>query len=99
MGRTVILAGARTSIGKLGGALSSLTASDLGAIAIKEALKRANVSPEEVDELILGNVLQGGQGQIPSRQAAEKAGLPWNVKTETINKVCASGLRSITLAD
>lgn len=99
MGRTVILAGARTPIGKLGGALSSLTASDLGAIAIKEALKRANVSPEEVDELILGNVLQGGQGQIPSRQAAEKAGLPWNVKTETINKVCASGLRSITLAD
>lgn len=99
MGRTVILSGARTPFGKLGGALSSFTASDLGGIAIKEALQRAGVQGEEVQEVILGNVLQGGQGQIPSRQAARKAGLPWTVTTETINKVCASGMRSISLAD
>lgn len=79
--------------------MSSLQASELGGIAIKEALKRANVNPEEVDEVILGSVLQGGQGQIPSRQAARYAGIPWEVKTETINKVCASGMRSVTLAD
>ncbi|AIE61589.1 acetyl-CoA C-acetyltransferase [Bacillus methanolicus] len=99
MGKTVILSGVRTPFGKLGGSLSSLQASELGGIAIKEALKRANVNPEEVDEVILGSVLQGGQGQIPSRQAARYAGIPWEVKTETINKVCASGMRSVTLAD
>ncbi|WP_338450254.1 acetyl-CoA C-acetyltransferase [Niallia oryzisoli] len=99
MNKTVILSGVRTPIGKLGGSLSSLSASDLGSIAIKEALKRANLSALVVEEVIIGNVLQGGQGQIPSRQAARKAGLPWNVKTETINKVCASGMRSVTLAD
>jgi acetyl-CoA C-acetyltransferase len=99
MAKTVILSGVRTPIGKFGGALSTLTASELGGIAIKEALKRANVAGEQVNEVIIGNVLQGGQGQIPSRQAARQAGLPWNVKTETINKVCASGLRSVTLAD
>jgi acetyl-CoA C-acetyltransferase len=99
MAKTVILSGVRTPVGKFGGALSTLTASELGGIAIKEALKRANVDGEQVNEVILGNVLQGGQGQIPSRQAARKANLPWNVKTETINKVCASGLRSVTLAD
>ncbi|MDR7073885.1 acetyl-CoA C-acetyltransferase [Fictibacillus barbaricus] len=99
MAKSVIVSGARTPVGKFGGGLSTLTASDLGGIAIKEALQRANVAPEAVDEVILGCVLQGGQGQIPSRQAAQKAGLPWETKTETINKVCASGLRSITLAD
>lgn len=99
MGKTVILSGARTPIGKAGGALSSLTASDLGGIAIKAALQRAAVNGEDVNEVILGNVLQGGQGQLPSRQAAQKAGLPWNVRTEMINKVCASGMRSVTLAD
>lgn len=99
MGKTVILGGARTPFGKLGGGLSSLTASDLGGMAAKEALSRANIRPEEVGEFIFGNVLQGGQGQIPSRQAAIKAGLPWEVKTETINKVCASGMRSLSLAD
>ncbi|UII55777.1 acetyl-CoA C-acetyltransferase [Cytobacillus spongiae] len=99
MGRTVILGGIRTPFGKFAGALSSLTASDLGGIAIKEALTRTGVQAEEVDEVILGSVLQGGQGQIPSRQASQKAGLPWNVKTETINKVCASGMRSVTLGD
>ncbi|MGF6953234.1 acetyl-CoA C-acetyltransferase [Neobacillus sp. B4I6] len=99
MGRTVILSGVRTPFGKLGGTLSSLTASQLGGIAVKEALVRAEVKPEDVQEVILGTVLQGGQGQIPSRQAAHHAGLPWEVKTETINKVCASGMRSVTLAD
>jgi len=99
MGKTVILSGVRTPFGKFGGGLSSLTASQLGGIAVKEALLRANVSAEEVDEVILGTVLQGGQGQIPSRQAARYAGIPWGVKTETINKVCASGMRSVTLAD
>ncbi|WP_071393255.1 acetyl-CoA C-acetyltransferase [Bacillus tuaregi] len=99
MSKTVILSGVRTPIGKLGGSLSSLSASELGSVAVKEALKRANVDPAVVDEVILGQVLQGGQGQIPSRQAARKAGLPWDVKTETINKVCASGMRCVTLAD
>ncbi|MBS4195883.1 acetyl-CoA C-acetyltransferase [Lederbergia citri] len=99
MAKTVIVAGARTPFGKFGGALSSLSATKLGGIAVKEALARANVAPEEVQEVILGTVLQGGQGQLPSRQAAREAGIPWNVKTETINKVCASGMRAVTLAD
>ena len=99
MAKTVILAGARTPFGKFGGGLSTLTASELGGIAVKEALTRAKVNPGEVDEVILGTVLQGGQGQIPSRQAAREAGIPWDVKTETINKVCASGMRAVTLAD
>ncbi|WP_100401465.1 acetyl-CoA C-acetyltransferase [Bacillus sp. FJAT-42315] len=99
MTKTVIIDGARTPFGKFGGGLSSLTASQLGGIAIKEALNRAGVQPDQVDEVIFGNVLQAGQGQIPSRQAAREAGIPWEVKTETINKVCASGLRSVTLAD
>ncbi|USK70019.1 acetyl-CoA C-acetyltransferase [Peribacillus asahii] len=99
MSRTVIVDGARTPFGKFGGALSSLSASELGGIAMKEALNRAGVKPEEIGEVIFGNVLQAGQGQIPSRQAARAAGIPWDVKTETINKVCASGLRSVTLAD
>lgn len=98
MRKVVIVSGARTPFGRLGGALASLHASDLGGIAIRGALDRANLSGEEVDEVIMGTVLQGGQGQLPSRQAARKAGIPWSVKTETINKVCASGLRSVTLA-
>ena len=99
MKRTVILDGARTAFGRFGGALSTLSASDLGGVAIKEALKRTGVKEDEVDEVIVGTVLQAGQGQIPSRQAATKAGLPWSTKTETINKVCASGMRSVTLGD
>lgn len=95
----MIVSGVRTPIGKFAGGLSSLTAVDLGAIAIKEALKRANVDGASVGEVIFGSVLQGGQGQLPSRQAAQKAGLPWEVKTETINKVCASGMRSVALGD
>lgn len=99
MSKTVIVGGVRTPFGRFGGGLSSLTASELGGIAIKEALERSGVAFDQVDEVIMGNVLQGGQGQIPSRQAARQAGLPWDVKTETINKVCASGFRSVTLAD
>ena len=97
--KTVILDGARTPFGKFQGSLSGYSASSLGGIAITEALKRANVEPEQVDEVILGTVLQAGQGQIPSRQAAVKANVPWEVPTETINKVCASGMRAVTLAD
>lgn len=99
MAKTVILDGARTPFGKFGGSLASLTAAELGGIAMKEALRRAGVQPEDVDEVVFGNVLQAGQGQIPSRQAAREAGIPWEVKTETVNKVCASGLRSVTLGD
>ncbi|MEK9197390.1 acetyl-CoA C-acetyltransferase [Ureibacillus sp. 179-F W5.1 NHS] len=99
MSKSVILEGARTPFGKFGGSLASLSASDLGGNAIQSALQKANIQPEEVQEVIIGTVLQGGQGQIPSRQAATKAGIPYTVKTETINKVCASGMRSVTLAD
>lgn len=76
-----------------------MSAAELGGISIKAAVERAQIKPERVEEVIMGTVLQGGQGQIPSRQAARHAGLPWTVRTETINKVCASGLRSVTLAD
>lgn len=99
MTKTVIISGVRTPFGKFGGGLSTLTASELGGIAIKEALQRAGIEGSQVDEVIMGNVLQAGQGQIPSRQALRHAGIPWEIKTETINKVCASGLRSVTLAD
>ncbi len=99
MAKTVIVDGARTAFGKFGGSLSSFSASDLGAAAIKAALERAQVNAEDIQEVIMGNVLQAGQGQIPSRQAAQKAGIPYHVKSETINKVCASGLRAVTMAD
>ncbi|WP_077602291.1 acetyl-CoA C-acetyltransferase [Oceanobacillus sojae] len=99
MRKSVIVSGARTPFGKFGGVLTPLTAVNLGAAAIKAALERAELDGADVDEVIMGTVLQGGQGQIPSRQAAVEAGIPWEVKTETINKVCASGLRSVTLAD
>ncbi|MBM7645396.1 acetyl-CoA C-acetyltransferase [Scopulibacillus daqui] len=99
MAKTVIVSAARTPFGKIGGRLSSLSAAELGGISIKAAVERAQIKPERVEEVIMGTVLQGGQGQIPSRQAARHAGLPWTVRTETINKVCASGLRSVTLAD
>jgi acetyl-CoA C-acetyltransferase len=99
LAETVVLGGARTPFGKFGGALKSLPAVELGGIAIREALSRSGVPEDQVEEVIMGMVLQGGAGQIPSRQAARRAGLPWEVQTETINKVCASGLRSATLAD
>src|SRR5690625_3569370 len=99
MVKTVIVSGARTPFGRFGGSFKTLTAVQLGGIAIKAAIERAHIDISMIDEVIIGNVLQGGQGQIPSRQAAREAGIPWGVKTETINKVCASGLRSVTLAD
>jgi acetyl-CoA C-acetyltransferase len=99
MPKTVILGAARTPIGKLGGGLSSIDATELGAIAIKSALERADVEPEQVDHVVMGQVLQAGQGQIPSRQAQIKAGIPNGVSSETVNKVCASGLRATVILD
>jgi acetyl-CoA C-acetyltransferase len=99
MSQTVILGTARTPFGKMGGGLSSLDATDLGGQAITSALERSQVEPERVQAVIYGQVLQAGQGQIPSRQAQIKAGIPREVPSETINKVCASGMRSIGLAD
>jgi acetyl-CoA C-acetyltransferase len=99
MPKTVILAAARTPIGKLGGGLASLDATELGATAIKAALERADVSGEQVDHVVMGQVLQAGQGQIPSRQAQIKAGIPKEVSSETINKVCASGIRAAGILD
>ncbi|MEV0198966.1 acetyl-CoA C-acetyltransferase [Nonomuraea sp. NPDC050691] len=99
MSGSVIVAGARTPIGRLLGALSGLPAVELGGIAIKAALERAGVAPEDVEYVIMGQVLQAGAGQIPSRQAAVKAGIPMTVPSITINKVCLSGLDAIALAD
>src|SRR5699024_10110541 len=99
MRKAVIVSGARTPFGRFGGALKSLTAAEHGGKAMRAALDRADIKDTDIDEVIMGTVLQGGQGQIPSRQAAREADISWNVKTETINKVCASGLRSVTLAD
>ena len=96
---SVILSSARTPIGKLSGALASFSAMDLGGFAIKAALERAGVDAEQVDYVIMGQVLQAGQGQITARQAAEKAGVPMNIPAITINKVCLSGLNAIALAD
>jgi acetyl-CoA C-acetyltransferase len=99
MPKTVILGAARTPIGKMGGGLSTLDATELGAIAIEAALARAGVEPEQVQHVVMGQVLQAGQGQIPSRQAQIKAGIPKEVSSETINKVCASGLRASAIID
>src|SRR5215217_2145035 len=99
MPRTVILGSARTPVGKLGGGLSSLHPTDLGGIAIGAALERAEVAPEQVQHVVMGQVLQAGVGQIPSRQAQIKAGIPIEVSSETINKVCASGIRAVGLLD
>ena len=86
MSGSYIVAGARTPIGKMSGALASFTAADLGGFAIKAALERAGVSPEEVEHVIMGQVLTAGQGQVPSRQAASKGGIPMNVPSININK-------------
>ena len=99
MASTVILGTARTPFGKMGGGLASLDATDLGGTAISAALERAEVDPEQVQNVVYGQVLQAGQGQIPSRQAQIKAGIPKEVPSETINKVCASGMRSVGLLD
>jgi acetyl-CoA C-acetyltransferase len=99
MPKTVILGSARTPIGKLGGGLSSLKATELGGIAIKAALERSGVAPEQVDHVVMGTVLQAGQGQIPSRQAQINGGIPKEVSSETVNKVCASGVRAVVILD
>ncbi len=99
MPKTVILSSARTPIGKLGGSLASLDATELGGIAIQAALERADVAPEQVEHVVMGQVLQAGQGQIPSRQAQIKGGIPKEVSSETINKVCASGIRAVGMLD
>src|SRR5947199_1885595 len=99
MTESVIVAGARTPIGKFAGGFRDLAAVDLGAVASRAALSRAGVPPERVDYVIMGQVLQAGAGQITARQAAVKAGIPKEVPAITINKVCLSGLNAIALAD
>src|SRR5436305_4112010 len=99
MPKTVILAAARTPIGKLGGGLASVDTTELGGTAISAALERAEVAPDQVERVVMGQVLQAGQGQIPSRQAQIKADIPKEVPSETINKVCASGIRAVGLLD
>jgi len=96
---SVIIAGARTPIGKLSGSLAALSAMDLGGIAIRAALERSGVAPEQVDYVLMGQVLLAGQGQITARQAAVKGGVPMTVPCTTVNKVCLSGLNTIYLAD
>ena len=99
MPSTVILSAARTPIGKLGGGLASVDATELGGTAIQAALERADVAPDQIQHVVMGQVLQAGQGQIPSRQAQIKGGIPKEISSETINKVCASGIRSACLLD
>jgi acetyl-CoA C-acetyltransferase len=99
MSRSVIVAGTRTAIGKLAGAFASLSAQELGGAAIKGVLDRTGVDPSSVDLVLMGQVLQAGQGQITARQAAVKGGIPMTVNATTINKVCLSGLQTIYLAD
>jgi len=99
MSGSVIVGSARTPIGKLSGAFADLSAMDLGGVAIEAALERAGVGPEQVDYVLMGQVLQAGQGQITARQAASKAGIPMTVPAMTVNKVCLSGINAIYLAD
>ena len=99
MSGSVIVAGARTPVGRLLGGLKSLSAADLGGVAIKGALEKAGVSGDQVDYVIMGHVIQAGAGQITARQAAVKGGIPMNVPALTINKVCLSGINAIALAD
>jgi len=99
MPKTVILGTARTPFGKMGGSLSTLDATDLGGHVIEHALERAEVKPDEVQHVVFGQVLQAGQGQVPSRQAQIKGGIPKEVSSETVNKVCASGMRAAGIVD
>src|SRR5213594_3477647 len=94
----VIISAARTPIGKFLGGLSTLQAPELGAVAVRAAIQRAGIPVDEVEEVILGNVIQGGIGQAPARQAAIKAGVPATVSAMTVNKVCGSGLKAVMLA-
>ncbi len=98
MNKAVIVSATRTPLGNFGGTLSKIGATDLGAIVIKEAIKRANIEDKEVDECIMGMVLPCGYGQNPGKQAVVKAGLPWEVEAITINKVCGSSLKAVMLA-
>src|SRR5690554_5103741 len=98
MREVVIVGAARTPIGSFGGSLAKVSAVDLGIIAAKEAIKRAGIQPEMIDEVILGNVLSAGLGQNVARQVALGAGVPETVPATTINKVCGSGLRSVSMA-
>src|SRR5260221_4621674 len=98
MPSSVILGTARTPFGKMGGSLASLDATDLGGHVIEAALERSGVDPEQGEQVVFGQVLQAGQGQIPSRQAQSKGGIPKHVPSETINKFCASGMRSLGIA-
>jgi acetyl-CoA C-acetyltransferase len=98
MKEVVIVSGARTPVGAFNGSLASFTAPQLGSFAIKEAVKRAGIAPETIDEVIMGNVLQGGIGQAPARQASLGAGIPDSVPCTTVNKVCGSGLKSVMYA-
>ncbi len=99
MARTVILAAVRTPFGKLGGGLAKRSATELGGVAIRAALERAGIADGDVDYVIMGQVLQGGAGQAPARQAAIAAGLPVDTPSDTINKVCASSIRAVEIAD
>src|SRR6476659_8851362 len=99
MARSVIVSAVRTPFGRLGGGLEDYEATELGSIAIKAALERIGLEPDEVEYVIMGQVLQGGAGQAPARQAAIGAGLPIEVPSDTINKVCASSIRAIEIAD
>lgn len=99
MGRTVILDGARTPFGRMGGALADKTAVELGTIAAKAALERSNADPEEINHIFFGQVLQAGAGQIPSRQVGFGLGLASHVTSDTLNRVCGSGMRAVTMAD
>jgi acetyl-CoA C-acetyltransferase len=99
MSGSVVVAGARTPIGKLAGVLGTLSAMELGGIAIASALERAGVSPDRVDSIVMGQVVQAGQGQDPARQAAVHAGIPLATPATTINKSCLSGLQALYLAD
>jgi acetyl-CoA C-acetyltransferase len=98
MKEVVIVSAVRTAVGAFGGALKNIPAVDLGAAVIKEAIARAGIKPEIIDEVVMGNVLQAGLGQNPARQSAVKAGIPNEVSSFTINKVCGSGLRAVSLA-
>ena len=99
MAGSYIVAGARTPIGKMSGALASFSAAELGGLAIRAALERAGVEPDQVEHVLMGQVLMAGQGQVPARQAAVLAGIPMSVPSLNINKVCLSGLNTIYLAD
>ena len=94
----VLISAVRTPVGRFLGGLSPLSATELGALAIRAAIARAGIAPDQLDEVIMGNVVQGGVGQAPARQASLKSGLPATVSALTINKVCGSGLKAVMLA-